>query len=275
MLSALERNFIFSTIEKCRTCGTPVQLEEILTYFVGGFIPHKARICGIGSVDGKAPVQRLIFGAPPGMAEEMPVANCVQNNFLLSLWMKERTPQYTVVAAMPDNDLTPMQRAWRDQLLDFGIRNVATHGKIDSANGIVSSFYLCGLTQPMTGQQAEIFAMLVPHLHQALVKVLKGESTTRSKTADGVTPINAAEPRRSVERADWGLTRREAEILKWIYYGKTNSETAKILGISELTVRNHMQNLMLKLGVGNRTQAVVKAMQHNIFSEETMLSNQH
>jgi DNA-binding CsgD family transcriptional regulator len=275
MLSALERNFIFSTIEKCRTCSTPVQLEEILTYFVGGFIPHKMRICGIGSVDGKVAVQRLHFACPPKMAEEMPLDDCMQNNFLLPLWMKERTPQYTVVAAMSDGELSDGQRAWRDQLLGYGIRNVAVHGKVDAASGLVSSFYLCGLSQPMTGQQAEVFSMLVPHLHQALQKVLKGEPASRGKVAADGVALTTAEPRRSVERADWGLTRREAEILKWIYYGKTNSETAKILGISELTVRNHMQNLMLKLGVGNRTQAVVKAMQHNIFSEETLMANQH
>lgn len=275
MLSALERNFIFSTIEKCRSSSSVLQLEEILTYYVGGFIPHKMRICGIGNVDGKTPVQRLNFGCPTKMTEEMPSTACAQNNFLLPRWMEEQAPIYTVVAALADDDLTPGQREWRDQLLGFGVRNVATHGRIEASSGVVSFFYLCGLAQPLTGQQAEVFSMLIPHLHHTLLRVLKADSAMPAKSAENISTSTAVpEVKRSVERADWGLTRRESEILKWIYYGKTNSETAKILGISELTVRNHMQNLMLKLGVGNRTQAVVKAMQNNIFSDDIIMSRQ-
>jgi DNA-binding CsgD family transcriptional regulator len=111
--------------------------------------------------------------------------------------------------------------------------------------------------------------MLVPHLQHALMNVM--QLKTGSTVKDDVKlfqPALTAEPKPAVDKSDWRLTPRQLEILKWIYRGKTNSETATILGISELTVRNHIQNLMLKLGVANRTQAVVKAMQNNIFRDE-------
>jgi DNA-binding CsgD family transcriptional regulator len=56
------------------------------------------------------------------------------------------------------------------------------------------------------------------------------------------------------------LTERERQVLKWISIGKTNWEIGKILGISEFTVKNHVQNLLKKLSVTNRTQAVTKAI---------------
>ncbi len=56
------------------------------------------------------------------------------------------------------------------------------------------------------------------------------------------------------------LTERERQVLKWISAGKSNWEIAKILGISEFTVKNHVQNLLKKLSATNRAQAVTKAI---------------
>ncbi|MND01496.1 Transcriptional regulatory protein DegU [compost metagenome] len=56
------------------------------------------------------------------------------------------------------------------------------------------------------------------------------------------------------------LTVRETEILKWIYHGKSNIEIGMILSISALTVKNHVQKILRKLNVLNRTQAVGKAL---------------
>ena len=52
------------------------------------------------------------------------------------------------------------------------------------------------------------------------------------------------------------LSAREAEILRWIALGKTNPEIGSILNISSFTVKNHVQRILKKLDVSNRTQAV-------------------
>lgn len=54
------------------------------------------------------------------------------------------------------------------------------------------------------------------------------------------------------------LSAREAEILRWIALGKTNPEIGSILNISSFTVKNHVQRILKKLDVSNRTQAVGK-----------------
>jgi DNA-binding CsgD family transcriptional regulator len=56
------------------------------------------------------------------------------------------------------------------------------------------------------------------------------------------------------------LTDREVEILRWTAIGKTAWEIGSILKISERTVNFHLQNLMGKLGVHNKTHAAAKAM---------------
>lgn len=56
------------------------------------------------------------------------------------------------------------------------------------------------------------------------------------------------------------LSEREVEVLTWSARGKTSDETAAILGLSKRTVDFHMDNARAKLGVANRTQAVVKAV---------------
>jgi len=52
------------------------------------------------------------------------------------------------------------------------------------------------------------------------------------------------------------LTKKETSIAEWLMKGKTNWEIAKIMGISENTVKFHMKNIFVKLNVSNRQQAV-------------------
>jgi DNA-binding NarL/FixJ family response regulator len=56
-------------------------------------------------------------------------------------------------------------------------------------------------------------------------------------------------------------TAREREVLAELALGRTNAEIARQLGISERTVRFHIENLFGRLGVENRVEAVMKAMQ--------------
>jgi len=60
------------------------------------------------------------------------------------------------------------------------------------------------------------------------------------------------------------ITAREQEILRWVYFGKSNFEIGAILDISPLTVKNHVQKILRKLDVVNRAQAVGKALELRI-----------
>lgn len=58
-----------------------------------------------------------------------------------------------------------------------------------------------------------------------------------------------------------GLTPRAAETLLWLAQGKTNPDIAMILGITESTVKKHVQEIFEKLAVETRGAAAVRAME--------------
>src|SRR4029077_8387688 len=58
-----------------------------------------------------------------------------------------------------------------------------------------------------------------------------------------------------------GLTPRAAEALLWLAQGKTNSDIASILGITESTVKKHVQEMFDKLGVETRGATTVRALE--------------
>ncbi len=60
------------------------------------------------------------------------------------------------------------------------------------------------------------------------------------------------------------LTERELDVLRLLAKGMTNAEIASALYLSEGTVRNHVSAILEKLGVSDRTQAAVIAIQHGL-----------
>lgn len=60
------------------------------------------------------------------------------------------------------------------------------------------------------------------------------------------------------------LTKRESEVLKQIALGLSNKEIAQTLEISYETVKEHVQHIMRKLGVADRTQAAVWAVRRGL-----------
>ena len=60
--------------------------------------------------------------------------------------------------------------------------------------------------------------------------------------------------RETVDEA-WGLTRRELEILTLVAEGHSNAQLARMLWVTEQTVKFHLSNIYRKLGVSNRTEA--------------------
>ncbi len=81
----------------------------------------------------------------------------------------------------------------------------------------------------------------------------------------GKSRIPPAVAERLAERfAGQELTTRETEVLRLIVAGKSNKEIAEALFISESTVKTHINNLLSKLGVTDRTQAATTALQRGI-----------
>jgi len=81
----------------------------------------------------------------------------------------------------------------------------------------------------------------------------------------GSRHIPAAIAMRLAERmASSDLTSREMEVLELIVRGQSNKEIGASLTISEATVKSHINNILSKLGVSDRTQAVTTALQRGL-----------
>jgi DNA-binding NarL/FixJ family response regulator len=70
------------------------------------------------------------------------------------------------------------------------------------------------------------------------------------------------------------LTQRELEVLEQIVSGKSNKEIAAALNISEATVKTHVNNLLSKLGVEDRTHAAMAAIRRGIVPFESLRKQQ-
>jgi len=99
-------------------------------------------------------------------------------------------------------------------------------------------------------------------LLDAIRKAAAGDSAWTREELRRVTGALAA-PRLTGD-IEVPLTQRESEVLRQMALGLTNKEIAKMLGISYETVKEHVQHILRKIGVTDRTQAAVWAVRKNL-----------
>ncbi len=106
--------------------------------------------------------------------------------------------------------------------------------------------------------------------------LLKGMTTEELVAAiravhEGKSHIPPAIAERLAERMGTeDLTEREFEVLEQIVNGKSNKEIGAELDISEATVKTHINSLLSKLGVSDRTQAATEAIRRGIVPFESL-----
>jgi transcriptional regulator EpsA len=132
----------------------------------------------------------------------------------------------------------------------YRLPNLACHGTHSVNGGTSTCFIFARLPQPLGSRQCYLLELLMPHLHAAFVRTLiDGQREQR-------VPVATV------------LTGREIEILRWVSEGKSNHQIGGALSISPLTVKNHVQNILKKLEVQNRTQAVSRAISLKLISSQ-------
>jgi DNA-binding NarL/FixJ family response regulator len=97
---------------------------------------------------------------------------------------------------------------------------------------------------------------------EAIRKVAVGETAWTRQELRRVTGALAT-PRLAAD-IEVPLTRRESEVLEQLAHGLTNKEIALALGISYETVKEHVQHILRKVGVSDRTQVAVWAVRNGL-----------
>ena len=91
----------------------------------------------------------------------------------------------------------------------------------------------------------------------------RGESPLASRAAQAV--VTARVTRNPADT----LTKREREVLVLAAQGMANKQIAKEMGITETTVKAHLTNVFQRIGVADRTQAVIWAERHGILPQDS------
>lgn len=129
---------------------------------------------------------------------------------------------------------------------------------------------LLGVSRPQCSEELETFIVLVsreplptplmnlmtPLLHWVWRRVQAQELQLQQSPAQGQGGTGSQ-----------GVTERERQVLAWMRQGKSNQEIGLLLGISALTVKNHVQKILRKLCASNRAQAVAQAMSLQLLKE--------
>lgn len=97
-------------------------------------------------------------------------------------------------------------------------------------------------------------ALLDTEVTRAVLERLAAKATTDEPTPPTDTPDPAVD----------ALTRRERDVLELVAQGLSNAEIAAALVVGEATVKTHVSNLLLKLALRDRIQAVVWAYEHGV-----------
>ncbi|MGE5640084.1 MAG: LuxR C-terminal-related transcriptional regulator [Clostridia bacterium] len=173
---------------------------------------------------------------------------------LLKGWEERRFQPLSIdldpASAAPGTNTSLLSGPFARELQRLGATQLLSHGVHDADGRTVSLFTFACRPGSIGPRQLYFSQLLAPAMHAAWART---QVTRTASSTDKVSGGNV-------------LTAREQDILKWIYLGKSNFEIGAILKISPLTVKNHVQKILRKLNVVNRTQAIGKALELRIFN---------
>jgi transcriptional regulator EpsA len=146
----------------------------------------------------------------------------------------------------------------RDRLVEAGFDELLVHGvsRPQRPTELESLFIFGSVKRRCVDRHQMYLELLLPHMHSTWLRVL---ATERDMSG---APTAAVPARTDKSRSI--ITDRESQILFWVREGKSNQQIGDELSISVLTVKNHVQKILRKLGAANRAQAVAKAMTLNL-----------
>jgi transcriptional regulator EpsA len=208
-----------------------------------GFIPHETVYCAFGDIE-KMQFKFEAFSRlarKPDSVGVDPVTELLPR--IVDDWLRHSQQPRLYCA-------THAEQVGRRQLISdmkkLHLGAAAAHGPAEVQGRFGSFFVFAGLQHSPGPRDAHLLQLLMPCLHMALYRVLGRQSDNGEAAASEVLPSAM-------------FSKREIQVLHWVKNGKTNLEISQILEISQPTVKSHVQNIMRKLNVTNRAQAVGKS----------------
>jgi transcriptional regulator EpsA len=207
-----------------------------------GFIPHEALYCLHGDIGQMRFKYECFSRGPQNEKAEQQAGDPVDGLLprVVDDWLHHgRVPRLFGT----DAESQVGRRQLVSDLARGGFGHMVAHGAKEVQGEFGSFFVFVRLPHSPAARDTYLLELLMPCLHMALHRMLGNERGSKIDEASAITV----------------LSKREIQVLHWVKNGKTNNEIGQILGISAPTVKNHVQNIMRKLNVNNRAQAVGKS----------------
>jgi len=220
-------------------------------------LPHQLAICGAYS-RARHEMQFEAFNSVPveaGLLAQLSESGSPAIAMLQNLWLAARCKPVSIAVEQMQGELfAPL----RHNLLAAGFRELLAHGVSRPQRAAeIESFFVLGWHQQLySPRQRLCFELMMPHMHSTWQRVQSIEREIKEMPPPGV-----ARPQTSGR-----ITERERQILRWLREGFSNPQIGEALGISALTVKNHVQKILRKLNAANRAQAVAVAISMNLLS---------
>lgn len=224
---------------------------HLFSWLQGSFqalIPHEIMVCGIRTGEGDH-IQFDHFSSTRYFTDQhLEEATRPSHGVIwraMAAWSKTHKPVF-IAEGLAKGEFSLHSVPFVEPIGDLQkaeLKNIVAYG-VSGHAGVSSFFCFSRVNSPLDSQCAYILQLLIPHLHVMLSRLM----------AAGIKPLHASATTTKT------ITSREAEILQWVHEGKTNQNIAEALHISALTVKNHVQSILRKLDVQNRSHAAVKAM---------------
>jgi DNA-binding NarL/FixJ family response regulator len=173
-----------------------------------------------------------------------------------------RTGLMTILGAFNDLDLTEADPA-RLRALDADVM-ICDGGAPDvDVPALVLVRDAAGAADALAAGARGVLARTAAprRMHAALHAVAEAEIVIDDMFAD----VLLRQPRAEVDMIE-PLTAREREVLKLLASGRTNKEIAQSLGVTDHTIKFHVNGILGKLGAATRTEAVVEAARRGIIA---------
>jgi transcriptional regulator EpsA len=220
-------------------------------------LPHQFTVCGAYSRT-RHELQFDAFNSVPVDAQVLTDFADGRNPLLVHLqamWLRARCKPVTLALDEPGSG---PHAAAQELLRNAGFRQLVAHGasRPQRPNEIETFFVLASQGAPYSPRHRLCLELMLPHMHTTWQRVQVIERELRE-----LPPTQSVRPASGSQ-----ITERERQILTWLREGRSNPQIGETLGISALTVKNHVQKILRKLGAANRAQAVAIAISLNLLS---------
>jgi two-component system, NarL family, nitrate/nitrite response regulator NarL len=180
--------------------------------------------------------------------------------------LPDEDPAILIIFGREKSDLLPLLQKFRERFAATRIVVLANEGSLEvlssaleaGANAILlTSISAEGLIKSLQAVVADNIFVMDSRMWPAGVMAIQ----------DGVTH-SEADRQETKPPPMRGLSAREVEILRRIIEGDSNKHIARRLDIAEATVKAHVKTVLRKIGVSNRTQAAIWAMNNGLAQDD-------